>query len=162
MVQKGFYKSPLGWLEIVCAGDKLQKIAYLDKEPVTGSASDLVKEIIRQLEGYFEGIRKTFSLPLDPQGTDFQKKVWKELLKIPPGQTASYLQIAKSTGDAGAVRAVGSANGKSPLPIIIPCHRVIGEDGNLIGYAGGLWRKKWLLHHEGYIKQIPLFEDRGH
>ena len=159
MIQKGYYKSPLGWLEIECEDHKLQRVEYMDKDPGSGSKDDLILETKSQLKEYFRGARQEFNLPLNPQGTNFQLKVWEELRKIPAGKTTTYLQVAKNTGDAGALRAVGTANGKNPLPIIIPCHRVIGQDGNLIGYAGGLWRKKWLLRHEGYIKQIPLFAE---
>ena len=157
MIQKGYYKSPVGWLEIVCEGSAVREIHFLEEEPQAGSADGLAQKTITQLKEYFEADRTEFDLPLSPQGTDFQCRVWKELQKIPVGQTTSYLEVAKNTGDPGAVRAVGVANGKNPIPIIIPCHRVIGEDGTLVGYAGGLWRKEWLLRHEGYIKQIPLF-----
>jgi methylated-DNA-[protein]-cysteine S-methyltransferase len=91
------------------------------------------------------------------QGTEFQKKVWQELLHIPYGKTCSYLDLSKKIGDVKAIRAVASANGKNPLWIVVPCHRVIGTDGSLTGYAGGLWRKKWLLEHENPIKQESLF-----
>jgi methylated-DNA-[protein]-cysteine S-methyltransferase len=94
---------------------------------------------------------------MNPKGTDFQKKVWQELLKIPYGKTESYQKITNKLGDPKAIRAVANANGKNPLWIVIPCHRVIGSDGSLTGYAGGLWRKKWLLDHENPIKQERLF-----
>ena len=106
---------------------------------------------------YFEGKRNQFDLNLNPAGTDFQKKVWNELLQIPYGKTCSYLDIAKRLGDPKSIRAAATANGKNPLWIVIPCHRVIGSDGSLTGYAGGLWRKKWLLDHENPVKQTSLF-----
>ena len=106
---------------------------------------------------YFEGNRTEFQFEMNPKGTDFQKKVWQELLKISYGKTESYQKITNKLGDPKAIRAVANANGKNPLWIVIPCHRVIGSDGSLTGYAGGLWRKKWLLNHENPIKQETLF-----
>ena len=116
-----------------------------------------LKEAVLQLQDYFDGKRTTFTFPLNPSGTDFQKKVWDELLHIPFGKTCSYLDLSKKLGDVKAIRAVASANGKNPLWIVIPCHRVIGSDGSLTGYAGGLWCKKWLLEHENPVKQETLF-----
>lgn len=106
---------------------------------------------------YFEGSRKHFSLKLQPEGTEFQKKVWKQLEHISFGKTISYLELAKKLGDVKAIRAVANANGKNPLWIVIPCHRVVGSDGSLTGYAGGLHCKKWLLEHENPSKQVALF-----
>jgi methylated-DNA-[protein]-cysteine S-methyltransferase len=100
------------------------------------------------MDEYFNGNRKTFDLPLDLQGTDFQKKVWLELQKIPFGKTISYKELSLRLGDIKAIRAVAAANGANPVSIIVPCHRVIGSNGSLTGYAGGLWRKQWLLDHE--------------
>ncbi len=113
---------------------------------------------IRQLTEYFSGTLRDFDLPLDLQGTDFQLKVWRQLLTIPYGQTRSYSQIAQSIGLARAVRAVGAANGSNPIPIVVPCHRVIGSSGKLVGYGGGLPLKKRLLELEGIGSKIPLFE----
>ena len=101
--------------------------------------------------------RTKFDLLLNPQGSSFQKLVWKELCNIPFGKTRSYLAQSKLIGDPKAVRAVASANGRNPIWIVVPCHRVIGSDGSLTGYAGGLWRKKWLLDHESPVKQQSLF-----
>jgi methylated-DNA-[protein]-cysteine S-methyltransferase len=112
---------------------------------------------VTQLAEYFEGIRSQFDLKLNPKGTDFQQKVWKELLNIPFGKTRTYLEQTKQLGDPKAIRAVASANGKNPVGIVIPCHRVIGSDGSLTGYASGIWRKKWLLEHESPVKQQSLF-----
>ncbi|MCU0371019.1 MAG: methylated-DNA--[protein]-cysteine S-methyltransferase [Bacteroidales bacterium] len=103
---------------------------------------------VKQLDEYFSRDRKTFDLPLDLHGTDFQRRVWNELLHIPYGKTVTYKELALKLGDIAAIRAVAAANGANPVSIIIPCHRVIGSDGSLTGYAGGLWRKKWLLEHE--------------
>lgn len=104
-----------------------------------------------QLREYFEGIRDSFQLELEPEGTEFERSVWKELLEIPNGKTCSYGDIARGIGDAKASQAVGRANGKNPIAIVIPCHRVIGADKKLTGYAGGLERKEWLLKHEGAL-----------
>ncbi len=116
-----------------------------------------LEEAAKQLGEYFEGKRQVFSIKLNPQGTSFQKRVWQELLQIPYGRTISYLDLSKKLGDVKAIRAVASANGKNPLWIVVPCHRVIGSDGSLTGYAGGLHRKKWLLNHESAAKQQTLF-----
>ena len=103
------------------------------------------------MDEYFRKQRKVFELPLKPEGTDFQKKVWQALTQVPYGKTSTYKEIAERTGDLKAVRAVGGANRKNPIAIIIPCHRIIGSDNHLTGYAGGLWRKEWLLRHEGAL-----------
>ena len=112
---------------------------------------------VQQLTEYFNGQRNSFSFTLNPQGTEFQKKVWEALLEIPYGKTVSYQELSVQLGDVKAIRAVAAANGKNPLWIVVPCHRVIGSDGSLTGYAGGLWRKKWLLEHENPVKQQSLF-----
>ena len=128
---------------------------------MTKKTSDLIPENLEdaayQLQEYFEGKRQNFTLELNPQGTDFQKRVWQALLEIPYGKTVSYLELSKTLGDVKAIRAVAAANGKNPLWIVVPCHRVIGSDGSLTGYAGGLHRKKWLLEHESPVKQQSLF-----
>lgn len=116
----------------------------------------LIKETFRQLSEYLEGKRKNFNIPIDTRGTDFQKKVWNELKKIPYGEVRSYKQIAKSIGNPKACRAVGSANNKNPTAVIIPCHRVIGTNGQLIGYAGGLKRKKFLLNLENPHRKLNI------
>ena len=111
----------------------------------------LLINCIEQLIQYFNGQRRIFELPLNQSGTDFQQGVWSTLTQIPFGKTISYLELARKTGDTKATRAVANANGKNKIAIIIPCHRVIGSNKELIGYAGGLWRKKWLLEHEAKI-----------
>lgn len=116
-----------------------------------------MQNAIEELQEYFEGNRTHFTFKIQPKGTDFQQKVWQELINIPYGKTISYLDLAKKLGDVKAIRAVASANGKNPLWIVVPCHRVIGTDGSLTGYAGGLWRKKWLLEHENPSNQGSLF-----
>lgn len=145
---------------VLLKGDHLgiSRISITDKESNTSETipSEL-KEAVLQLKEYFAGNLKQFTLPLNPEGTDFQKKVWKELQKVPFGKTVSYLELSKKLGDIKAIRAVAAANGKNPLWVVVPCHRIIGSDGSLTGYAGGLWRKKWLLDHENPVKQQVLF-----
>ena len=118
---------------------------------------ECLRECVQQLKEYFKGERTNFNLLLNPQGTKFQKLVWQELCDIEYGKTISYLVQSKQIGDIKAVRAVAAANGKNPISIVIPCHRVIGSDGSLTGYAGGVWRKKWLLDYENPLKQLSLF-----
>jgi methylated-DNA-[protein]-cysteine S-methyltransferase len=154
----GYYQSPLGMLEIKANSDALVSVQFLSEEVVSTIGeimSPLVEETIRQLTAYFEGTLKQFDLPLEFIGTEFQQKVWKELTKISFGQTVSYGRLADLLGSRQLVRAVGSANGKNPIGIIVPCHRVIGNQGDLVGYAGGLWRKQWLLEHEGSQELLP-------
>ena len=151
-------KTPLGNAIITGDTNGISKIQILDD--VIEVSTDIPKEFqlaVEELNGYFDVTIKEFSFSINPKGTDFQKKVWEELLHIPYGKTYSYLELSKKLGDVKAIRAVASANGKNPLWIIIPCHRVIGKDGSLTGYAGGLWRKKWLLEHENASKQESLF-----
>lgn len=126
----------------------IRSVQFLDSEVPTTSIPPTLTDSVRQLDEYFSGKRKTFELTFDPIGTDFQKRVWKELLKIDYGTTISYLELAIRLGDEKAVRAVGGANGKNPIAIMIPCHRVIGASGKLVGYGGGMERKGWLLKHE--------------
>lgn len=123
---------------------------YHPKEEIY-QETPVIKEAFRQLSEYFSGNRKTFNLPLLLKGTDFQKQVWQALLKIPFGETRSYKQIAEAIGNPKAVRAVGMANNKNPLLIVIPCHRVIGANGKLVGYAVGLDKKEYLLRLEGSL-----------
>ena len=151
-------KSPIGYTKISGNTDGITSITVLDsEETVTDIIPETLQDCAYQLKEYFEGIRKTFSLKLNPEGTSFQKQVWDELLKIPYGKTTTYLELSKKLGDVKAIRAVAGANGKNPLWIVIPCHRVIGSDGSLTGYAGGLHRKQWLLEHESPYKQQSLF-----
>ncbi|WP_322551242.1 methylated-DNA--[protein]-cysteine S-methyltransferase [Flavobacterium psychraquaticum] len=151
-------KTPLGYIEISGAINGISKIQILtDPAEITTVLPDELKSAVAQLQDYFNGKRTTFSFKMNPVGTEFQQRVWQELLNIPFGKTCSYLELSKKLGDVKAIRAVASANGKNPLWIVIPCHRVIGSDGSLTGYAGGLWRKKWLLDHENPVKQESLF-----
>ncbi len=153
-------ETPLG-IAIISGDENGITSVSVTKEPKTKPSQDNIpvylKEAVLQLQEYFNGERDVFDLKLNPSGTEFQKKVWDELLKIPFGKTVSYLDIAKRLGDPKCIRAAATANGKNPLWIVIPCHRVIGSDGSLTGYAGGLWRKKWLLDHENPVKQQSLF-----
>ncbi len=144
----GYLESPLGWLRIVANEKSLLALDFLSELPGEANENKVVKLVKKQLEEYFTGSRKEFDLPMDPQGTAFQQKVWKLVYAVEFGQTQSYMAISKKYGDTKAIRAVGTANGKNPIPVIIPCHRVIGSNGNLVGYSGGLWRKEWLLAHE--------------
>jgi len=153
-----YFISPVGTLEIKGNQDGLSSLHFLDsKEKPTKEIPKYLQKTVSQLQEYFEGTRTKFNLKLNPQGTDFQKRVWRQLQEIPFSKTVSYQTIANRLGDPKVIRAAASANGKNPIPIIIPCHRVIGSDGSLTGYAGGLHRKKWLLEHESPVKQGKLF-----
>ena len=144
-----YYSSPLGQIKIECSDEHVQAVLFMDKEAFAEKDDcPLLQQCIQQLDEYFSGQRKAFDLPLKQPGTDFQQKVWSLLLKIQYGKTISYNDLSKQYGDVKAIRAVASANGKNDLAIIVPCHRVIGSNQSLTGYAGGLWRKKWLLEHE--------------
>lgn len=149
--------TPLGFAEITGDENGLVSITVSDMERPLDIIPEVLEDAVHQLKEYFEGVRKTFDLTLNPQGTDFQKRVWEALLTIPFGKTVSYLELSKRLGDVKAIRAVAAANGKNPLWIVVPCHRVIGSNGDLVGYAGGLHRKKWLLEHESPSKQQTLF-----
>jgi methylated-DNA-[protein]-cysteine S-methyltransferase len=157
MSHVAFIKTPLGIAKIVGDEEGISEISILDEGEISKSVPKELKDVATQLNDYFSGKRNDFDLKLNPKGTDFQQKVWKELLNIPFGKTMSYLDIAKKLGDPKVIRAAASANGKNPLWIVVPCHRVIGTDGSLTGYAGGLWRKKWLLEHENPTNQQSLF-----
>ena len=151
-------KSPLGFTKIVGDDDGIASVTVLNsEEKITDIIPIELEDCVIQLNEYFEGTRKQFDLKLNPEGTGFQKKVWNTLEQIPYGKTCSYLELSKQLGDVKAIRAVANANGKNPLWIIMPCHRVIGSDGSLTGYAGGIHRKKWLLEHESPYKQQSLF-----
>ncbi|SEL74365.1 methylated-DNA-[protein]-cysteine S-methyltransferase [Parapedobacter koreensis] len=157
--QEAFLRTPLGITAIKGHAHGLVSISVLNTSAVepTAAIPDDLRPAVEQLREYFAGKRSAFDLPLDFKGTDFQRRVWLALLDIPFGKTCSYLELAKKLGDVKAIRAVAAANGQNPFWIVVPCHRVIGSDGSLIGYAGGLWRKKWLLEHESPYKQQALF-----
>ena len=152
-----YIKTPLGIAKIIGDENGISVISILEDGTTSVTISTILQQAVSQLNDYFEGKKTEFTFKLNPSGTEFQQKVWKGLLEIPFGKTISYLELSKKLGDVKAIRAVASANGKNPLWIVVPCHRVIGTDGSLTGYAGGLWRKKWLLEHENPTTQQSLF-----
>ncbi|WP_028667712.1 methylated-DNA--[protein]-cysteine S-methyltransferase [Runella zeae] len=154
-----YLQTPLGVTYIEGDADGIREVSILDDSLglLTDTIPPELRQAHQQLGEYFRGERNTFDLQLNPQGTDFQKRVWEELLKIPFGRTISYLELARRLGDEKSIRAAAAANGKNPIWLIVPCHRVIGSDGSLTGYAGGLWRKKWLIEYEKGGLQGNLF-----
>src|ERR1051325_477277 len=161
MTSVSYFNSAVGPLRISADEAGITEV-HFSSDQGCGENGDhpFLRECKLQLEKYFSGKLQEFTVPLHPSGTEFQLKVWKALLDIPYGKTISYLDLAVTVGDKNSNRAVGSANGKNPIAIIIPCHRVIGHNGKLTGYGGGLWRKEWLLEHEGVLqrsKQASLF-----
>ncbi len=157
-----FLETDFGYLKIQADDHHLREVIFLDKPEPEASPNEITKLTLKQITEYLEGQRKEFQLPLMAEGTAFQKKVWEELCNIPFGTSISYLELAHRLGDPKVIRAAASANGKNPISIIIPCHRVIGSDGSLVGYGGGLHRKKWLLKHENHpiyrYKQLGIFD----
>lgn len=153
-----YINSPLGTIEIKGNKEGIASVQFLDSEEnETKDISENLQSCRNQLMEYFEEKRTHFDLTLNPKGTDFQKRVWNKLLEIPFNTSVSYQEMANRLGDPKVIRSAASANGKNPIAVIIPCHRVIGSDGSLTGYAGGLHRKKWLLAHENPVKQQSLF-----
>jgi methylated-DNA-[protein]-cysteine S-methyltransferase len=153
-----YYKSPVGDLVIESLNDKITVVSFLKTEKLDEIPTPTTEQCVRELDEYFFEGRKFFTVELAPDGSTFQQKVWNELLLIPYGRTISYEALAIRIGDINAVRAVGLANNQNPIAIIIPCHRVIGKNGDLIGYGGGLDYKTWLLQHEGaFSEQLKLF-----
>ena len=155
-----YLKTPLGIARIKGDNDGVSEIQIQEKNVEFQESEELPDCLFQaktQLQEYFVQKRKKFDFKLNPKGTPFQQKVWKALLEIPFGKTCSYMELSKKLGDPKAIRAVASANGKNPLWIVVPCHRVIGSDGSLTGYAGGLYRKKWLLALESPAPQQSLF-----
>ncbi len=155
-----YYPSPIGILKIEAGKEKVLTISYMNDEvdfsieksnEKSSIPGRLAAMCIAQLEEYFAGTRQVFDLPFSQPGTDFQQKVWNALCDIPYGKTISYLELSRWIGNEKAIRAVGTTNGKNQLNIVVPCHRVIGSNGKLVGYGGGLWRKKWLLDHESRL-----------
>ncbi|MCS6833653.1 MAG: methylated-DNA--[protein]-cysteine S-methyltransferase [Flammeovirgaceae bacterium] len=162
MVLKTYFRSPLGVAEMQADEEKIFSLKFLDdtSTPDDFENNDLAKSFplqngVRQLQEYFQGQRRHFDLPIRLIGTTFQQRVWEELTKIPFGKTITYAQLATQLGDKKMTRAVASANSMNPLWIIVPCHRVVGSDQTLVGYAGGLWRKEWLLKHEQRFAEKP-------
>ena len=159
MVQ-AFLETPLGILLIQGDQDGISVIKFVENQNKSLETDEIpsdLRDAVDQIKNYFDGTLNEFTIKLNPQGTEFQKSVWKQLAEIPFGKTTSYLQMAKNLGDTKVIRAAASANGKNPISIIIPCHRVIGSDNSMTGYAGGIWRKKWLLAHESPVTQHTLF-----
>ncbi|QED49862.1 methylated-DNA--[protein]-cysteine S-methyltransferase [Cytobacillus dafuensis] len=150
-------ESPIGVIEIVATDEAICSIMFSERDKALYRFKEDTPKVLvdcsSQLDEYFKGARNQFTFPYMMEGTDFQKSVWNALTRIPCGQTGSYKDIAFSIGNEKAVRAVGSANGKNKLSIVIPCHRIIGANGKLTGYAGGLWRKEWLLQHENSFQK---------
>lgn len=157
-METAYYKTPIGTAKITGDKDGIIEVSVMDDE-ISPSViiPEFLQACVHQLDEYFQKERTSFDLKLNPKGTIFQSKVWKELQNIPYGKTTTYLDQSKKMDSVKAIRAIASANGKNPIWIIIPCHRVIGSDGSLTGYAGGIWRKKWLLEHECPSKQVSLF-----
>ena len=160
-----FYHSPVGIIKIKISGNYVNELLYINDESelmrestkLSSEERQVLDKCIAQFDEYFSRKRKIFDLPVKQEGTEFQQKVWNELIKIPYGKTISYLQLAQQLGDVKSIRAAASANGRNKLNIIVPCHRVIGSDGSLVGYGGGLPRKKWLLDHENkYANGVSL------
>lgn len=150
-------KTEVGILKVRACDTHIMSVSFIEqKEETSELPNALTWECIQQLQAYFDNQLEIFDLPLSFKGTSFQKTVWQALQEIPFGKTVSYLTLARSIGNEKAIRAVGHANGHNPFPIIIPCHRVIGHNGRLVGYSGGLWRKKWLLRHEKSMIQSEL------
>lgn len=145
---KAYYDSPIGAIEITSAENAILSLDFVDEIKRINDTPQILKNCLEELDEYFKGKRKEFTVSCVLSGTIFQKKVWETLREIPFGSTMSYKEVAERIGNPKAVRAVGSANHNNKIAIIIPCHRVIGSSGKLTGYAGGIWRKEWLLNHE--------------
>ncbi len=153
-----YYSSPLGELLIQSEADKIITVNFLKDIKQSEARTSIIEQCVEELDEYFYRGRKFFTVELDLRGTDFQRLVWNELLTIPFGSTISYEALAIRIGNIKSIRAVGLANGQNPIAIIVPCHRVIGKSGDLIGYGGGLENKEWLLYHEGaLLRQLSLF-----
>ncbi len=153
------YESPLGPITISATERGVSRLSFSSDEASVDSrvSNAHIERCVRELDEYFSGTRRAFDVPLALGGTAFEARVWQALLAVPFGETCSYLDIANSIRNPKAIRAVGRANGSNPIGIIVPCHRVIGGDGSLVGYAGELWRKRWLLDHEARVAGTQLF-----
>jgi methylated-DNA-[protein]-cysteine S-methyltransferase len=152
-----YYQSPVGLLRITGSNLFINGVTFIDEQkatplpPATEALPPMAIQALEQLIEYFNGSRRFFDFPIVQDGTEFQQKVWHELINIGYGKTISYLDLSRRLGDPKVIRAAAAANGKNDVAIIVPCHRVIGANGQLVGYAGGLWRKKWLLEHENKV-----------
>ena len=149
--------SPLGFIKIEGDKDGIFSLNFTTATVVDQEIPSVLENVVLQLQEYFAGTRKDFTVKIAPQGTEFQQKVWELLQQVEHGKTISYSQLSDQYGDPKAIRAVASANGKNPILIIIPCHRVISKDGGLGGFSAELWRKEWLLNHEQNCHQPQLF-----
>lgn len=150
-----YYRTPVGVARITDDDGFISEVSILDDEPeITPPATPLLQTAITQLEEYFAGERKVFDFPIKQPGTAFQQQVWECLMQVNYGQTISYAQQSNKMKNPLAIRAIASANGKNNLWVVVPCHRIIGSDGSLTGYAGGLWRKQWLLEHEARVMGV--------
>lgn len=155
-MDEALYQSPIGILKLMANEEGIVSVEFLNDSLSLDNASNKLKNrhligAIQEFDRYFSGSLTAFQTPLVAKGTPFQKSVWRELMKLSSGSTTHYGAIAERIGNPKASRAVGLANNRNPLPIFIPCHRVVGKNGSLVGYAGDLWRKEWLLKHEGAI-----------
>jgi len=151
MMNYAYLESPIGLIELGGTAEALTTVAFVEQRRADAVSNTVVDEALWQLAEYFAGVRREFDVPLALHGSEFQQAVWAQLLTIPCGQMVSYQDIADGLDNPQAVRAVGAANGQNPISIIVPCHRVVGSNGKLVGYGGGLWRKEWLLRHEGAL-----------
>mgnify|MGYP003412177438 FL=1 len=149
--------SPLGFIKIEGNNDGIFSLNFTQSALQSDLIPNELQEVVVQLQEYFSGTRKEFTIKIAPRGTEFQQKVWNLLQQIPHGKSISYSQLSEQYGDPKAIRSVASANGKNPILIIIPCHRVISKDGGLGGFSAEIWRKEWLLNHEQNILQEQLF-----
>lgn len=161
-----YFESPVGFVVVTGTDAGVSAISLRDAQPddkPKAIVPDPVRQAIDELRAYFAGTRQTFAFPINPAGTVFQQTVWRALLDVPFGQSLSYMALTRRIGDEKAIRAVAAANGRNPLAVVVPCHRIIGSDGSLTGYAGGLWRKQWLLEHEGirFGKAVPGVDTTG-
>lgn len=156
-MKRGFLKTEIGILEIIAEGKFITQVRFVEKTLKKEDLSAVIANCIDQLKEYLQGSRKSFDVPYQLNGSEFQKKVLKEVSQIPYGKCKTYAELADSIGDKKAAIAVGGANANNPLLILIPCHRVVGSDYSLKGYAGGLARKKELLRLEGVIGQLELW-----
>jgi len=152
------FQSPIGKLEIISENDFISGISFQTRNEPT-ETNTVLNQCISELEAYFSSNLKVFTVPFKLKGTEFQQSVWDKLTEIPFGKTITYTELAVRLGDVKCIRAAGTANGKNPIPIIVPCHRVIGKNGDLVGFSGGLENKKALLKHEGIIRgeQVEIF-----
>lgn len=157
-MESAYIQTPLGIALLEGDRQGVSQIRVINQQlPVSKKIPEVLQQPVSELQEYFQGVRTRFTFTINPGGTAFQISVWKALMNIPFGRTISYLELSRILGDEKAIRAVAAANGKNPVWIAVPCHRVIGSNGSLTGYAGGLWRKKWLLEHENPPTQQSLF-----